>query len=465
MNRASLMKMTFCLLLAFVFISGSGCAYLNTYRESLDIEDGDGVTMDIKQRAILVSKDPETNRTLVCAEPSPEALSAYAAQLAGEAYIPESVTAKLVAAFGEGSSYVGMRTQSIQLLRDTSFRLCEAHMNGALNAGEYNILLRRYQKYTVALLAIEQLTGTLRVPPMGIGTTGSAEAGRSLSEMMAETEKIDGLINEKNEELKKLKESLAETGNTDEQKKEINQKIKKVEGYITDFKENKKQIGEGIKNARGLAAGGSATVYVSPIGTPFKPSDKQIEKVTEAIHAIVQKIIDTDDTGQICMAFMGNCAKAEQAKVKVELTRAEAYRFQTEALKIRADISMAESKLKKGNPMLKASAAENQVKAEEAYAQADIDQARANQIKTDNQESICQKMANTCGAYFTAHNNLLTQKGAILSAIATKISQCKDPKCVSGYVQAILKLAANDSFLSIGGGTKNLSPETGTVKE
>ena len=35
-------------------------------------------------------------------------------------------------------------------------------MNGAIDASQYSILMRRYQKYMVALLAIEQLTGSTK---------------------------------------------------------------------------------------------------------------------------------------------------------------------------------------------------------------------------------------------------------------------------------------------------------------
>lgn len=83
----------------------------------------------------------------------------------------------------ESAGFVGLRTQSIQLLRDGFYRLCEGHMSGAIDENQYNILMRRYQKFMVALLGLEQLTGTIRVPPITISTQGIAEAAQSIESM------------------------------------------------------------------------------------------------------------------------------------------------------------------------------------------------------------------------------------------------------------------------------------------
>jgi hypothetical protein len=127
----------------------AGCAKLNTAYRDFAVDDGSGAMIDVKQRAIIASTtrgaDGNSN-TVVCAEPSPDALSAFASEFAAEADVPEVVTARLVAAMQESSSFVGLRTQSIQLLRDGLYRLCEGYMNGSLTAAQYDILMRRYQK-------------------------------------------------------------------------------------------------------------------------------------------------------------------------------------------------------------------------------------------------------------------------------------------------------------------------------
>ncbi|MCI5135993.1 MAG: hypothetical protein D3920_13190 [Candidatus Electrothrix sp. AW2] len=157
--------------------------------------------MDIKQRAVLVSK--QNNMIKICAEPSPDALSAYAAELAGKANLPESTAAQFAASFQEGSAFVGLRTQSIQLLRDSLYRLCEGYMSGALDKEEYNLLTRRYQRYMVGLLAVEQLTGALRSPAVVINTDGEAKVdgetvsteGKTSAEKITVTSQQTGDIN------------------------------------------------------------------------------------------------------------------------------------------------------------------------------------------------------------------------------------------------------------------------------
>ena len=174
-----------------------GCGNFNSVHRVLQVSKGEGALIDIKQRAIfssvMTTEDKNGKRitqTRVCAEPSPDALSAYAAELTAKADA-EKIGAELAAAFQEGSSFVGLRTQSIQLLRDASYRLCEAYISGAIGADEYAWLLRRFQRSMVVLLAVEQLTGTVRMPTVSITTQGQAEAAKSISEIRNEKEKID----------------------------------------------------------------------------------------------------------------------------------------------------------------------------------------------------------------------------------------------------------------------------------
>ncbi|MGH8603978.1 MAG: hypothetical protein ACREXR_14780, partial [Gammaproteobacteria bacterium] len=87
---------------------------------------------------------------------------------------PETLALKLAGSLSESGSNIGLRTQTIQLLRDSMYRLCEAYLSGVIGAEEYRRLLLRYQNSTIALLAVEQLTGA--VPPRQI-ILRSDEAG------------------------------------------------------------------------------------------------------------------------------------------------------------------------------------------------------------------------------------------------------------------------------------------------
>lgn len=275
-------------------VSLTGCARMNSVYRDLDVDSGKGAMVDIKQRAFIVSRQTSgtETKTIVCAEPSPDALSAYAAQLAAEANIPQQVSAKFAASFQESSSFVGLRTQSIQLLRDSLYRLCEGYMSGALDKGQYQWLTRRYQRYMVGLLAIEQLTGAVRAPSATISTQGSAEASRSISEMRAEVEKIDTKI-------AALEKEKKANGVSEDQMKALNDKIEQLS-------KDKEAISKGIENARGLVTSGSATAVISTSGLPTRPSDETIKAVFETVKDIVNNLIGMDDKPILCFLYLSD---------------------------------------------------------------------------------------------------------------------------------------------------------------
>jgi hypothetical protein len=136
--------------------------------------------MDVKQRAVL-SSTPGGKDLVICAEPSPDALSVYAAGLSGSVFSGDKKAAEFALSQTETASFIGNRTETIQLLRDNLYRACEAYMGGAVSSEDYLALIRRYQVMTMGLLAIERLTGTVR-PPNVIITAGAASASAGVSE-------------------------------------------------------------------------------------------------------------------------------------------------------------------------------------------------------------------------------------------------------------------------------------------
>ena len=165
------------LMLAVILILSS-CARLNSiHRESDFGKNARIISVDAKQR-FLVGMDTDINsKTLkrLCAEPSPDVFSAFAASLSGEAKF-KAFEAALNASSSENAATIGIRTQAIQLLRDGMYRICEGLMNGDLVKKDFLDLHRRYQRIMVTLVAIEQLTGAVRPPSVAIQT--SALAGR-----------------------------------------------------------------------------------------------------------------------------------------------------------------------------------------------------------------------------------------------------------------------------------------------
>jgi hypothetical protein len=162
----------------------SACGnFFSVYREfSVSSKEGapKSIAIDVKQRTIL-SGSPDGEKIIVCAEPSPDALSVYAAGLSGSAFAGDKKALDLALTGSETGSFIGNRTETIQLLRDNLYRACEAHMNGAMGDGDYIRLIRRYQIMTMGLLAIERLTDTVKPASVTL-IAGQASAGTGVSQ-------------------------------------------------------------------------------------------------------------------------------------------------------------------------------------------------------------------------------------------------------------------------------------------
>lgn len=159
----------------------TGCANLASIGRRTSTTDAKAIHLDAKQRVVMT----KANGAVYCAEPSPDALSAYATSLGVGASSPGGDAASLAAAFSEGSGSIGLRTQTITLLRDSLYRICESAYNDKLDSVMVAQLHTRFQDITIGLLAIEQLTGA--VVAKQVLLTGRASADAMASAMDAET--------------------------------------------------------------------------------------------------------------------------------------------------------------------------------------------------------------------------------------------------------------------------------------
>jgi uncharacterized protein YqeY len=108
--------------------------------------------------------------------------------------------------------------------------------------------------------------------------------------MRAEIKEIDTAI-------AALEERKKADGVTDEQRAELDKQIAKLN-------KDKEAITEGINKSRDLVATGSATATVITSGLPSQRSEQHIQAVSDVVKEIVMKIIDTDDLGQLCWAYL-----------------------------------------------------------------------------------------------------------------------------------------------------------------
>ena len=134
----------------------SACANLNTIHRTTDLpNDGKAIHLDAAQRVIHVTKDGKA-----CAEPTPDALQSYASAFGGTLSAgPDG--ASISNALRANAASVGLHSQSITLMRQQLFNICEYAQNKWLNDADVMLLMERSQDLTLGILAIEQLTGAV----------------------------------------------------------------------------------------------------------------------------------------------------------------------------------------------------------------------------------------------------------------------------------------------------------------
>lgn len=123
----------------------------------------DGVTTKAEYRVILRGerKEDAKQQMVTCAEPSPDAMKAFSMALSGglQNLAPggNQTSATAALALQNSMAEIGVRTATIQMLRDGLHRACEAYMNGALDKEEYMLLLAHYPRTMATVTAIEVL--------------------------------------------------------------------------------------------------------------------------------------------------------------------------------------------------------------------------------------------------------------------------------------------------------------------
>lgn len=178
----------------------TGCGALhNTAYRSESTDNLKVIAVDAKQRFAFIKTEPNGTKSIVCPEPSPDALSAGAISLSVDASKDQLAEIKAAIASAEQATSIGLRTQSISLLRDQLAYMCLLRMADSradLDADAYLLLFKRYQAAVLGVLAIEQLTGAVRVPPVQVSATGNAtvvvEGGKKTADQTTADDKASG---------------------------------------------------------------------------------------------------------------------------------------------------------------------------------------------------------------------------------------------------------------------------------
>ncbi len=313
-----------------------------------------GVFIDAEQRAVLSNRRTDEDIRVVCAEPAPDALSAIAAQ-AGVSVSDISNAVSAEGGVSQAAANIGLRTQTIQTLRDGFYRVCEAYMNG-LSQEQYSIMLRRFQTNMIALLAIEQLTGAVK----GGDAVVSASAGSGMDyreqylqrAAMASSEqsRLATDIEQTNEDIAILEDvnATCESGNggdgcsaadVERRSREIRdlraqrRAMERAQSSAESTERTNNLLAESAPSATDSSAGGMTGSWPS---TPAYPPSYA---VADAVRDITMAIVQNDYGVQLCFehlryvngdgqtALSERCEKVMDAYVQ-QLTDANAMRLE-----------------------------------------------------------------------------------------------------------------------------------------
>lgn len=344
-------------ILLFAALGVGGCANdLSVYRSIATY--GRSVSLDAKQRVVLSaapaasapqrkSSAEDFERAIICAEPSPDALSSYGASVAGTLFSGSSdAQAQLAAAIAEQAASIGLRTQSIQLMRDAMYRACEGYLGGGISKEQFYLLQRRFQNLTLGLLAIEQLTGAVKAEQAVLATSSGASTGQDTqvettalvkaeerllaaqdelesasAKLKKDQEALAAVAAEFDEAKKKQgsppkdateeqKSALKAAADSAEEKKKAAQETVDQQKLVVASKKRSLSAADGavavakqnLQDARGRAralASGAAALG------PTADARKQITKeVAAAVESIIAKVFDESGKGEFCNGLL-----------------------------------------------------------------------------------------------------------------------------------------------------------------
>ncbi len=327
----------------------TGCANLNTINRAHPLPSkGLAIHLDAPQR---LAYSDEVGR--MCTEPTPDALQSYASALGAGLSIPSQGSASLSNALAANSASIGLHTQSITLMRDGLYRICEAYYNGGLSQFDVAQLMQRSQDLTLAALAIEQLTGAV-VARQAILTNGAqADAAADAVNTAALLDQARKDLAEKQARLKAAEEeetkqkdavaaadaaigNLPAGADATELKKtkaQAEAKLKVDQQAVADAQAAVKEQKESIALLQSSLASAKTTAKavvtsagkLSPKGGNGPTINKDTaEVIATATENIVKGVLEKDHRVDACISIVSQYAHAASEKLRAENQIAEA---------------------------------------------------------------------------------------------------------------------------------------------
>lgn len=196
------MRLISCLLVAGFVQTVSGCANFKTVHRNLDLGNSttsksvaiDGYQLPIfshmpyvRPDGITVDANGNKQVFIVCPNPPVEAISAnsvaaavtnsFKAGQASRSGLGGQIDTQASVASAMAAASIGLRTNSTTLLSYNATSNCLAYMGGATQDRKFMELARRNQQITLAILAIEQLTGVAQAGQASFNSESGSSTG------------------------------------------------------------------------------------------------------------------------------------------------------------------------------------------------------------------------------------------------------------------------------------------------
>ncbi len=294
------------LAIAAVSLFFQGCANIDSISRTTKLPDKSGIPakaihLDAKQR-IVVGKAFGA----VCAEPSPDAVSAFAASLGTSVSLPGTGAGTLSTAFASTVGSIGLRTQSITLMRDALYRICEAYYSRALTGPAVTTLLAQSQNLTTAILAMEQLTGPVAAQQVILASEASARASASVNEVQAE---LDAAKRDETQKKEARDRANADAATVDpsetEAKTAADKKAADAQTEYDEAKKNREQIERNQNRVRAEAnAAASGEGEFSAPGRTVQLNAEASKEIAKAVRVIATTAINRSYVVEGCIALM-----------------------------------------------------------------------------------------------------------------------------------------------------------------
>lgn len=304
--------------LAALSLAGCSAKWNTAFRDRPIRPDGPSViTVDAKQRHVLIqpefentSEDANVVKLRMCAEPAPDVFAAIATSGSGSLGV-DAKTQSGEGAFGLSASETAAtieRTQTINLLRESFFRTCERYLNGAISKEAFIVQAGRDARAMVAVMAIEQLTGTIRPP----ATIISGPAVTANAQLSSELVTLYGAAYKRRDEAEVAYKPLKGKEDADcsklagDPKTACETEKTKAAAAKAELDSANARVAEIVKISGNVGQGtgvlASTTAGTNQGGGGTNPTSKSdIAAVANTVEAIVKEVTQVDDMKLYCI--------------------------------------------------------------------------------------------------------------------------------------------------------------------